>query len=68
MKVFALICGLGLIQIMINEGAAFIKPPAPHLFFLKPKEEDWGEKWVCSKCGHKNSGWTSICGKCGRSR
>lgn len=68
MKILGLICGFGLMQFGINEAwGAFKQPPAHTSFFMK-KEIPVNERWECNRCGHTNSDWTSICGKCGRSK
>jgi len=68
MKVLAIICGLGLFQATIDSSVGFFKQPRPHLTLFPQKEGAWDDQWDCSRCGHKNYEWTSICGKCGRSR
>lgn len=65
MKVFSIIIGFGCMQFMMNNFTGWFemnkKESGKHVMV---KNEDWS----CGRCGHSNSGWTSICGKCGRSR
>ena len=68
MKIIALICGFGLIQVGITHSVQLFKQPPAHLSFFLQKDEVSSGKWEYSRCGHKNSAWTSICGKCGRSK
>lgn len=68
MKILVLNIGLGIAQLFFNYTVDFIDETTG---FRKPKlhiisRED--QRWECSRCGHDNSSWTSICGKCGRSK
>jgi hypothetical protein len=67
MKVLALILGLGMIQATIDGIGSFFPAPKAHNFFYM-KEKRWDDTWKCAHCGHTNYNWTSICGKCGRSK
>ena len=73
MKIFALISGLGIIQALINVNMNLIPQPSgspEKLIQSITIEESFevNERWECSRCGHENGDWTSICGKCGRSK
>ena len=67
MKVLILMLGAGILQIGINGVTSVFPPPAAHNFSYK-QEKIHDKTWNCSYCGHKNYNWTSICGKCGRSK
>lgn len=68
MKIMALVCGLGLIQACIDNSVVLFKQPPAHLTLFPQKDEAWDDIWECTRCGHKNYEWTSICGACGKSR
>jgi len=67
MKALALILALGMIHACIEGITSFLPAPQAHNFSYSPQEK-WDDSWNCSHCGHKNYEWTSICGRCGRSK
>lgn len=64
MKILAIAFAGGCIQFMVNGFCDLWKSP---FSFKTEKEVIIDSQWNCSRCGHSNGDWTSICGKCGRS-
>ena len=66
MKILVIALGLGCFQFMINQVTGCIEPPIRGKKVNEIVMTD--SRWECSRCGNDNGDWTSICGKCGRSR
>lgn len=65
MKVLAVILCLGCSQVFID-GIVDLFPTPNRISHERPVMT--AERWECPKCGNDNGDWTSICGRCGRSR
>jgi hypothetical protein len=61
MKVVAIVIACGCLQAMVNGFCEFWEHP----FSSKAIVDS---RWECPSCGNDNGDWTSICGRCGRSR
>lgn len=66
MKSLAISLGLGCSQFMINQFCGFFEQPVRKETESKIIVVD--SRWECARCGNDNSDWSSICGRCGRSR
>ena len=66
MKFVSLTFGLGYLQFMIDQVCGSIDAPIRAYKTNEIVQTD--ERWECSRCGNSNGEWTSICGRCGRSR
>ena len=66
MKFLALALGLGCFQFMIDQVCGCID--APIRSYKTNETVMIDDRWECSRCGKDNGDWTSICGRCGRSR
>jgi len=66
MKAIVIAFGFGAMQLLIDQSTALIDGMnSPRKF---ESVEIVNERWECSRCGNSNGEWTSICGRCGRSR
>ena len=66
MKAIVIAFGFGAMQLLIDQSTALIDGMnSPRKF---ESVEIVNERWECSRCGTSNGEWTSICGRCGRSR
>lgn len=68
MKIVALAIGLGMIQVLMNGVIDVIPPPKDGHKVLTEITAESTERWECVRCGNDNGEWTSICGKCGRTK
>ena len=72
MKIVALLVFFGMLQVCVDGFVDMLPTPGRHGWLKKQEKattsQDWDDTWDCSKCENKNYSWTSICGKCGRSK
>ena len=65
MKIVAIVVACGFLQTMVNGFCELWQPP---FAYKATKEVIVDSRWECPSCGNDNGNWTSICGRCGRSR
>lgn len=65
MNIFAVLFCVGCSQVLVDGIVDLV--PAPY-YISHERLEMNGERWECPKCGHDNNDWTSICGRCGRTK
>ena len=66
MKALVFSLGLGCSQFLMDQTCAFVDQSLKKEVERKIIVVD--ERWGCSRCGNDNGDWTSICGRCGRSK